>query len=170
MKKKWKGVMAGMLALLTLLGCVFTGSGKVLAASSTASLQLWNASVKEHAVITEFNTATYTGDIMYAMIDGSVAYCMNFTENADGGQSMKGDNSPETSLTAAQEKLLGYCMYYGFNTNKVQAPTTAQKNKYIATQSMVWIIVKGLFGKAKGDSAAKKLCDCAPGPCMITII
>lgn len=164
MKKKWTKVMAVMLALLTFLGSVFTTPGEALAASSTASLQLWYASAREHEVITEFNTATYTGDIMYAMIDGSVAYCMNFTESADGGQSMKGDHTPETSLTAAQEKLLGYCMYYGFNTDKVQAPSEAQKNKYIATQAMVWIIVKGLFGKPKADSAARKLCDCAPGP------
>ena len=80
MKKKWKQMLAGMLAMLTLFVTIFSGMGEVKAASSASNLKLWYASVKEHGVITEFNSYTYTANIMYAMIDGSTAYCMNYAK------------------------------------------------------------------------------------------
>ena len=73
-----KRFMAGLLALLTVITSVFSGSSTTMAASSSAKLQLWYASSKEHGVVTEFNSYTYTGHIMYAMIDGATAYCMNY--------------------------------------------------------------------------------------------
>lgn len=75
---------------------------------------------------------------------------------------MNSDSNPNTNLSAAQEKLLAYCMYYGYSTTEAKAPTNDQCNKYIATQSMVWIIVNGIFGTSSADSAASKLCACAP--------
>ena len=162
MKKKWKQMLAGMLAMLTLFVTIFSGLGEVKAASSASNLKLWYASVKEHGVITEFNSYTYTANIMYAMIDGSTAYCMNYAKSCDGGQKMSSSSQPKTALSAAQEKQLSYCMYYGFGTNTEGAPNNTQKNQYIATQAMVWIIEKNLFGTAKADSAAQKLCACAP--------
>ena len=164
MKKNWKRLVAGMLAVLTVFGSVFSGVGVAQAASPSAKLQMWYASVKDHPVITEFNSYTYTGDIKYCMIDGSVAYCMNFTRNADGGQTMQSYNTPHTALSAAQEKLLSYCLYYGYGNSEMVAPNNTQKNQYIATQAMVWVIEKNLFGTASGDSAAQKLCTCAPSP------
>lgn len=164
MKKNWKRMIAGMLAVLTIFGTVFSSFGEVNAASPSAKLQMWYASVREHPVITEFNSYTYTGDITYCMIDGSVAYCMNFTRNADGGQTMQSYNTPHTALSAAQEKLLSYCLYYGYGNSEMVAPNNTQKNQYIATQAMVWIIEKNLFGTASADSAAQKLCTCAPSP------
>ena len=53
-------------------------------------------------------------------------------------------------------------MYYGHGKTNVAAPTTAERNEYVATQAMVWIIEKNLFGTAKADSAAQKICACAP--------
>lgn len=160
--KNSKRFMAGLLALLTVITSVFTGSLTTMAASSSAKLQLWYASSKEHGVVTEFNSYTYTGHIMYGMIDGATAYCMNYAKSADGSQTMQSSSTPKTSLSATQEKQLGYCMYYGHGKTNVAAPTTAERNEYVATQAMVWIIEKNLFGTAKADSAAQKICACAP--------
>ena len=160
--KNSKRFMAGLLAILTVITSVFTGSLTSMAASSSAKLQLWYASTKEHGVVTEFNSYTYTGNILYAMIDGATAYCMNYAKSADGSQTMQSSSTPKTSLSAAQEKQLGYCMYYGHGKTTVSAPTTAERNDYIATQAMVWIIEKGLFGTSQADSAAQKICACAP--------
>ena len=75
------------------------------AASSSANIAFWVASSKDHGVISEFNSK-HTGSILYAMIDGHSAYCMNFGLSAKGGQLMNSDSNPNTNLSAAQEKLL----------------------------------------------------------------
>jgi len=69
-----------------------------------------------------------------------------------------------TSMTAQQEKLLSYCLYFGFNSNSATPPSNDQCDQFIATQAMVWVIVGDLFGTGSGDSAARKLCDTAPNP------
>lgn len=162
MKKSYKRFIAGLLALMTVVTSVFAGSTSAMAASSSSSLKLWYASTKEHGVVTEFNSYTYTGHIMYGMIDGNTAYCMNYAKSSDGGQTMQSYTDPHTALSATQEKLLSYCMYYGHGKTSESAPTTTERNEYIGTQAMVWIIEKGLFGTASADSAAQKLCACAP--------
>ena len=86
MKMKWKRMMAGLLVMIMLLGSVFSGGYEAKAASPSSNLKLWYASNKEHGVVTEFNSYTYTGNIMYAMIDGSTAYCLNYAKSADGSQ------------------------------------------------------------------------------------
>ncbi len=162
MKMKWKRMMAGLLAMLMMLGSVFSGGYESKAASPSSNLRLWYASTKEHGVVTEFNSYTYTGNIMYAMLDGNVAYCLNYAKSADGSQSMTSSSTPKTALSAAQEKQLAYCMYYGYGNTTVAAPNNTQRNEFIATQAMVWIIEKNLFGTPQADSAAQKLCACAP--------
>ena len=161
MKQKLRRFMAGFLAVLTMFTTLFTNGTTAFAASSSANIAFWVASSKDHGVISEFNS-NHKGGILYAMIDGHSAYCMNFGLSAKGGQLMTSDSNPDTNLSAAQEKLLAYCMYYGYSTTEAKAPTNDQCNKFIATQSMVWIIVNGIFGTSSADSAAKKLCDCAP--------
>ncbi|MGN1125866.1 MAG: thioester domain-containing protein, partial [Ruminococcus sp.] len=161
MKQKLRRFMAGFLAILTMFTTLFTNGTTAFAASSSANIAFWVASSKDHGVISEFNSK-HTGSILYAMIDGHSAYCMNFGLSAKGGQLMNSDSNPNTNLSAAQEKLLAYCMYYGYSTTEAKAPTNDQCNKYIATQSMVWIIVNGIFGTSSADSAASKLCACAP--------
>ena len=69
-----------------------------------------------------------------------------------------------TSMTAEQEKLLSYCLYFGFNSNSAAEPSNDQCDQFIATQAMVWVIVGNLFGTGSDDSAARKLCDTAPNP------
>ena len=162
MKMKWKKVMAVVLSMVIMLGSMFSGGYESKAASSSANLKLWYASSKEHAPIPEFNSYTYTGKIMYAMLDGNVAYCMNYARSADGSQSMTSSSVPKTALTAAQEKQLAYCMYYGYGSTSESAPTETQRNEFIATQAMVWIIEKDLFGTTQADTAAQKLCASAP--------
>lgn len=161
MKKKFRRFMAGFLAILTMFTTLFTNGTTAFAASSSANISFWVASSKDHGVISEFNSK-HTGSILYAMIDGHSAYCMNFGLSAKGGQLMNSDSNPNTNLSAAQEKLLAYCMYYGYSTTEAKAPTNDQRNKFIATQSIVWIIVNGIFGTSSADSAASKLCACAP--------
>lgn len=161
MKQKLRRIMAGFLAILTMFTTLFTNGTTAFAASSSANIAFWVASSKDHGVISEFNS-NHKGGILYAMIDGHSAYCMNFGLSAKGGQLMNSDSNPNTNLSAAQEKLLAYCMYYGYSTTEAKAPTNDQCNKYIATQSMVWIIVNGIFGTSSADSAASKLCACAP--------
>lgn len=162
MKMKWKRMMAGLLVMIMMLGSVFSGGYEAKAASPSSNLKLWYASTKEHGVVTEFNSYTYTGNIMYAMIDGSTAYCLNYAKSADGSQSMTSSSTPKTALSAAQEKQLAYCMYYGYGTTTAAAPNNTQRNEFIATQAMVWVIEKNLFGTPQADSAAQKLCACAP--------
>ena len=96
------------------------------------------------------------------MIDGHTGYCMNFGLSADGGQLMNSYDNASTSLTAQQEKYLSYCLYYGFSTTDVSAPSNDQANAYVKTQAMVWIIANGIFGTGSADSAANKLCATAP--------
>ena len=162
MKKSKKRFCAAILAALTLFTTVFPGMTNVKAASPSSNLKLWYASSKEHGVVTEFNSYTYTGNIMYGMLDGSTAYCMNYAKSADGGQKMQSSSTPKTVMSTEQQKQLGYCMHYGHSRTTEGAPTNAERNGFVATQAMVWIIEKGLFGTDKADSAAQKLCACAP--------
>ena len=161
MKQKLKRFMAGFLAMLTMITSFFTNGTFAYAASASANIAFWNATVKDHGVISEFNS-NHTGPVLYAMIDGHSAYCMNYGLSAKGGQLMTSDTNSNTSLSAVQEKLLAYCMYYGYSTTEAKAPTNDQCNKFIATQAMVWVIVNNLYGTSSADSAANKLCASAP--------
>ena len=161
MKQKFKRIMAGFLAMLTVFTTLFSNGTTAFAASPSANIAFWTASAKDHGVISEFNSK-HTGGILYAMIDGHSAYCMNYGLSAKGGQLMNSDSNPNTNLSASQEKLLAYCMYFGYSTNEAKAPTNDQCNQFIATQAMVWVIVNNLFGTGSADSAASQLCACAP--------
>lgn len=102
MKQKLRRFMAGFLAILTMFTTLFTNGTTAFAASSSANIAFWVASSKDHGVISEFNSK-HTGSILYAMIDGHSAYCMNFGLSAKGGQLMNSDSNPNTNLSAAQE-------------------------------------------------------------------
>lgn len=159
--KYLKRFMAGVLAMLTMFMSLFTNSLTALAASPTSNLTFQKASVRKHEAISEFGSQ-YSGNISYAMIDGHSAYCMNHGLKANTGQEMTSGNTPATSMTEQQEKLLAYCMYYGFSSTETGGLSDSQKNEYIATQATVWIIMEGIFGTEAADSAASKLCACAP--------
>ena len=162
MKQKMKRIMAGFLAVLTTVMSVFTSGMPVQAASPSANIAFWYAS-SDHGVISEYNSS-HTGKVLYAMIDGHSAYCMNYGLSAKGGQLMTSSDSSDTSMSSEQEKLLAYCMYYGYSTTEAVAPNNTQKDEFIATQAVVWNIVAGIYGTDDGDSAAAQLCDCAPDP------
>ena len=163
MNSKLKRLTAGLLAVLTVFTGIFTNGSTAFAASASANISFWYASVRDHGVISEFNSS-HTGGILYAMLDGHSAYCMNYGLSAKGGQLMNSSPNPSTSMSASQEKLLTYCLYYGFSSTDVSQPSDSQSNEYIATQAMVWIIVANIFGTSSADSAASKLCACAPDP------
>ena len=164
MKQKLKRFMAGFLAMLTLVGTLFTNGTTAFAASPQANIAFWNASVKNSGEVSELKPGYNHGKILYSILDGNSAYCMNFGLRADGGQLMNSYDDASTSMSAQQRKLLSYCLYYGFNSTQKAAPTPSQCDEYIATQAMVWVIVADIFGTGSGDSAARKLCNTAPSP------
>jgi len=156
--------MAGFLAMLTVFTTLFANGTTAFAASASARIAFWNASVKDSGEVSELKAGYKHGKILYAVLDGNAAYCMNFGLAADGGQLMNSYENASTSMTAAQEKLLSYCLYYGYGTDSAKAPTNDQCDRFIATQAMVWVIVGNIYGTDSGDSAAKKLCNTAPNP------
>lgn len=164
MKQKLKRFMAGFMAMLTLVGTLFTNGTTAFAASPQANIAFWNASVKNSGEVSELKPGYNHGKILYSILDGNSAYCMNFGLRADGGQLMNSYDDASTSMSAQQRKLLSYCLYYGFNSTQKAAPSNSQRDEYIATQAMVWVIVADIFGTGSGDSAARKLCNTAPSP------
>ena len=164
MKQKFRRFMAGFLAVLTMFTTLFSNGTTAFAASPSANIAFWNASVKNTGEVSELKAGYNHGKILYSMIDGNAAYCMNFGLAADGGQLMNSYDNPSTSLSAAQEKQLAYCLYFGYGCNSATAPSNDQCDQYIATQAMVWAIVANLFGTGSDDLAASKLCASAPNP------
>ena len=164
MKQKLKRFMAGFMAMLTLVGTLFANGTTAFAASPQANIAFWNASVKNSGEVSELKPGFNHGKILYSILDGNSAYCMNFGLKADGGQLMNSYDDASTSMSAQQRKLLSYCLYYGFNSTQKAAPSNSQCDEYIATQAMVWVIVADIFGTGSGDSAARKLCNTAPSP------
>ncbi len=162
MKEKWKRCMAGFLAVLTLFTTMFSSGTTAFAASASANISFWNASTSASGEISELKAGYNHGKVLYAMIDGHTGYCMNYGLAASGGQLMNSFENTSTTLSAVQEKYLSYCLYYGFSTTSVSAPSNSQANAYIATQAMVWIIAHDIFGTSSGDSVAQKLCATAP--------
>lgn len=130
--------MAGFLAMLTVFTTLFTNGATAFAASPSANISFWHASTKDSGEVSELKPEYNHGKILYAVIDGNAAYCMNFGLAADGGQLMNSYENSSTSMSAEQEKLLSYCLYYGYSTNSATAPSNDQCDQFIATQAMVW--------------------------------
>ncbi len=164
MKLKVKRFIAGFLAMLTVFTSLSANGITAFAASSSANISFWYASTKDSGEVSELKAGYNHGKVLYSMIDGHSAYCMNFGLAAKGGQLMNSYENSRTSLTDAQAMYLRYCLYYGFSSTSTSAPSNDQCNQYIATQAMVWIIEKGIFGTSSADSAAGKLCATAPDP------
>ncbi len=164
MRQKRKRLAAGFMAVLTALTALFSSGGGASAASPSANIEFWYASTRDSGEVSELKPGYDHGKVLYSMLDGNSAYCMNYGLKADGGQLMNSFDNPSTSMSAQQEKLLSYCLYYGFNSTSNTAPSDGESNAYIATQAMVWVIVEGIFGTGSGDSAAWKLCNTAPDP------
>ena len=112
MKQKLKRFMAGFMAMLTLVGTLFTNGTTAFAASPQANIAFWNASVKNSGEVSELKPGYNHGKILYSILDGNSAYCMNFGLRADGGQLMNSYDDASTSMSAQQRKLLSYCKYF----------------------------------------------------------
>ena len=118
MKQKLKRFMAGFMAMLTLVGTLFTNGTTAFAASPQANIAFWNASVKNSGEVSELKPGYNHGKILYSILDGNSAYCMNFGLRADGGQLMNSYDDASTSMSAQQRKgmirekgefMLGLC-------------------------------------------------------------
>lgn len=136
MKQKLKRFMAGFMAMLTLVGTLFTNGTTAFAASPQANIAFWNASVKNSGEVSELKPGYNHGKILYSILDGNSAYCMNFGLRADGGQLMNSYDDASTSMSAQQRKLLSYCLYYGFNSTQKAAPSNSQCDEYIASSTI----------------------------------
>ena len=99
---KLKRFMAGFMAMLTLVGTLFTNGTTAFAASPQANIAFWNASVKNSGEVSELKPGFNHGKILYSILDGNSAYCMNFGLRADGGQLMNSYDDASTSMSAQQ--------------------------------------------------------------------
>ena len=72
MKQKLKRFMAGFLAMLTLVGTLFTNGTTAFAASPQANIAFWNASVKNSVEVSEVNllVALEKDPVFYISYDG----------------------------------------------------------------------------------------------------
>lgn len=157
--KTFKRYISLFMAVLITLTSFNIPAFEVKAASG---LTLHYASSSNTGPITEFGSSYNHGRAMYGIIDNEAAYCMNYGKSADGGQSMDDSTIMQSSLSDVQKRQLLYCMYYGHSRNSSAAPTEAERNEFLATQAMVWIIEAGIFGTGSDDSAASKVCASAP--------
>ena len=153
MKQKLKRFMAGFMAMLTLVGTLFTNGTTAFAASPQANIAFWNASVKNSGEVSELKPGYNHGKILYSILDGNSAYCMNFGLRADGGQLMNSYDDTSTSMSAQQRKLLSYCLYYGFNSTQKAAPSNSQCDEYIATTMLANSEFVALLKQANTDSS-----------------
>ena len=62
--------------MLTLLGTLFTNSTTAFAASPQAKISFWYASTKNSGEISELKAGYKHGKVLYAMLDGNSAYCI----------------------------------------------------------------------------------------------
>ena len=105
------------------------GYTSVFVAKANDNLSIWIASTKDVGVVSEFGSTYAHGKVLYAMIDGETAYCMNYAKSVDSGQNMISSSSPQTSLISAQKKYLNYCMYYGFRATNTSGPSEEQRTE-----------------------------------------
>ena len=163
MRHKLKRIMAAMLAVLSVFASVY-GYAPQTFAEDSSKLKVWNATTKAHAKVSQFSS-NYTGQILFSVIDGQVAYCMNFGLGAQNGMSLDRSDTPaKTTMSDEQVKLLTFCMYYGYGRDGEDAPDNDSRDRYIATQANVWIIENGIFGTDDANAAASTLTAAAPNP------
>ena len=160
MKQRWKRWMAACMAVLMALPSLLAGGVSASAASPSAKLSCWNASARQVGEVPELKPGYDYDKVLYFMIDGHTGYCMNYELAAKGGQVMVSGDTRRTPLTDQEALYLRYCLYYGFSTDVTASPSADQRNQFIATQVLVWIIEKGLYGTASADpgiSGGKRL-------------
>lgn len=68
MKQKLKRFMAGFMAMLTLVGTLFTNGTTAFAASPQANIAFWNASVKNSGEVSELKPGYNHGKILYSIL------------------------------------------------------------------------------------------------------
>lgn len=120
MKQKFKRWMAGLLAVLTVFTSLFANGTTAFAASASANISFWYASTKDSGEVSELKAGYSHGKVLYAMIDGHSAYCMNFGLAAKGGQLMNSYDNSSTSLTDTQALYLRYCLRQSILSTRIR--------------------------------------------------
>lgn len=151
-----------IISFLIIVASVIGGITYTTATNKKANIMFAEASVSNSGVVSELNSSYKHEKVLYGYINGSVGYCLNYAKSANNGQVMTRSDEPQTNLSEKKKQQLALCLKFGYSSSSNATPSNAQKNKYIATQAMVWSIVEGLFNTGKDDSAARKLCDTAP--------
>ena len=89
MKQKIKRITAWIMAFLSVVTSLCSnGVIKVFAASPQANMAFWNASVCNSGIVSELHPSFNNGKILYSVLDGNAAYCMNFGLERPSGSSL----------------------------------------------------------------------------------
>ena len=67
MKQKWKRIMAGFLAILTIFTTLFSNGTTAFAASASAKISFWNASTNSSGEVSELKAGYNHGKVLYAI-------------------------------------------------------------------------------------------------------
>lgn len=162
MGKKGRRLFAVLFALI-FTGLSWTNAGvETKAANQTSITRMWFASVQDVGEVPQLQAGYVHGKIIYTMIGGESAYCMNYGLRSNQGLTVTGSTNRSTALSEQQSKLLAYCMHYGFAADSEGAPNAEEACHYIATQSMIWMINSGIYGTSSAEAAAGLLCLSAP--------
>ena len=97
------------------------------AQKKTANLMLIEASVSKSGVISEWDSTYHHNEAYYAYLGDSVAYCLNYSLKASGGQSMTGSSTPTINLTDKKKKQILLALYFGYSNTKNSSPNKTQK-------------------------------------------
>ncbi len=160
---KHKRIISFLLLLALFVGMLPERSAS---AATEKKLSMYEASSKSVGTVSQFkNYAGYShGKVFMNILDGRAVYCLNYGQSAHAGDTYELSNSIKTNLSATNKKRLAFCFAYGYSNTKQGNPDNSQRNKYVATQAMVWVITQNVFGNANNaKKAGKTICNSAPG-------
>lgn len=165
MKKKLRKILSVFLSMVLLAG-LLQGYVPDKAAEANEILGQYSGTTKSVGIVSELSAAYEHGPVYYHTLAGETAYCIDYAKHAYHYQSMHELKSEMDELPAKKKLRLQLCMAYGHHASVSSVPSPAQRNEYIATQAMVWIIMGGVYGDGESvvKSCGHKFCNAAPSP------
>lgn len=165
MKKKSRKILSVFLSMVLMAG-LLQGYVPDKKAEANKILGQYGATTRSVGIVSELSATYEHGPVYYHTLAGETAYCIDYAKHAYNYQSMHELKSEMDELPAKKKLRLQLCMAYGHHASISSAPSAVQRNEYIATQAMVWIIMKGVYGNGESavKSCADKFCNAAPSP------
>ncbi len=118
-------------------------------------------------IIPEFSSDSMNDPCWFSRLtDGNgtvtIAYCIEYLTFSSDGDGYDINHGTEFE----NNDLLSDALYYGFHDDMTpqSIPTDSQRSRYLATQGLIWSIMRGIYDTAAGDRAVKQLCDKAYCP------